>query len=236
MLLKKYSSRFLKTNTYLVACDLTKKAMIIDPGIRSKELEAEVRKNSLHVIAIVNTHTHLDHLLGNHKARTLYGAPVMVHEAEEKRLTRISPAAWITGHSRLSPPADRLLVDGDIIIIGSLEFLVIHTPGHSPGGICLRHKKNIFTGDTLFRGGIGRSDFKGGDYDTLVGSIRDRLFILSDDIFCHPGHGPKTTIEDERKYNIFVKLRPEQIEMLLLGPPKAKKAKSTDSNLSEKSE
>jgi glyoxylase-like metal-dependent hydrolase (beta-lactamase superfamily II) len=159
----------------------------------------------------------------------MFNAPLMVHEAEAERLTRVSPGGWITGHWQLSPRADRLLKDGDTIDVGSLKFTVIHTPGHSPGGICLRFKKAIFTGDTLFAGSIGRTDLKGGDYDTLVASIRERLFILFDDVYLYPGHGEKTNIENERKYNIFVRLRPEQIEQLLFGSIRKKKPKKLTS-------
>ena len=216
MLIKSFPSRFLKTNTYLAACDLTRNALLIDPGLRLAEVRRTVERENLKIVAIVNTHTHVDHLLGNHRAKALFGAPLMVHEAESKKLTRHSPAAWLRGRLRLSPPPDRTLLNGDILEVGSLRFEVIHTPGHSPGGICLRHKKTMFTGDTLFRGSIGRTDFKDADFDTLAASITEKLFILSDDIFCYPGHGQRTSIGDERRYNIFVRMRPEQMENMMM--------------------
>lgn len=216
MLIKTFPSRFLKTNTYLVACDLTKKALVIDPGFRLGEIRETVNREYLQVVGIVNTHTHIDHILGNHAASAYFHAPLMVHRDESARLLRPSPLAWFRGHWQISPPADRLLEEGDIISVGLLRFEVIHTPGHTPGGICLRYKKAIFTGDTLFQGSIGRTDLRGGDFDTLAHSIKEKLFILSDDIFCYPGHGERTTIGDERRYNLFVRLRPEQVEDLML--------------------
>jgi hydroxyacylglutathione hydrolase len=230
LLIKSFTSRFFKTNTYLVACDLTKKAAIIDPGRNLVDLTSEVRDRGLEVIAIINTHTHGDHVLGNHKAKELFAAPIFVHETEKDRLPRIGPSAFILGKLRLSPPADQLLNDGDIIEVGSLRFEVIHTPGHTKGSICIRYKKAIFTGDTLFRGTIGMADVKSGAHDRLVESIKERLFILSDDIRCYPGHGKRTTIGDERRYNLFVRLTPEQLEQLLMGPPPRPKDESKESN------
>jgi len=216
MLIEAFTGRFLKANTYIAACDHTGRALLIDPGLKLNNVRAFVKQKNLSITAIVNTHTHLDHVIGNHKAKKLFGAPVMVHSAERDWIKRVSIGAWLTGHYRVSPPADKILDHGDSIEAGSLSFEVIHTPGHSPGGICLRYKKNIFTGDTLFKGSIGRADLKGGDYNTLVSSIKEKLFILSDDIYCYPGHGPRTTIGDQRMYNIHVRMSPDQIEKLTL--------------------
>jgi len=222
-------SGFFKTNTYLVADELTGKAMLIDPAGKWAPIERMICDSGAEVVAVVNTHAHYDHANRNREAKRLTNAPLMIHRAEAERLDRFSlPSLLFRGRGKLSPPPDRALDEGDVIEVGSLRFEVIHTPGHSPGGICLRYKKHIFTGDALFAGSIGRSDLKGGDYDQLVASIRDKLFVLSDDIHLHPGHGPQTTIEAERKYNIFVKLRPEQIEQLMFGPPKKKKAAETE--------
>jgi glyoxylase-like metal-dependent hydrolase (beta-lactamase superfamily II) len=222
-------SGFFKTNSYLVVDELTRQAMLVDPAGDWQRLARQIAASGAQVTAIVNTHGHYDHANRNHEAKRLTGAPIMIHEADAPLLTRFS---WVSSllrrRSRLSPPADRLLREGDVIEVGSLEFEIIHTPGHTPGGICLRHKKHLFTGDALFAGSIGRTDLKGGDYDQLIAAIQDKLFVLSDDIHLHPGHGPATTIETERKFNVFVKLRPEQIENLLFGPPKKKKNKAKD--------
>ena len=214
MFIKTFTSRFLKTNTYIAACDNTGKALLIDPGINLDEVQKIVKEKNFTIEGIVNTHTHLDHVLGNYKAKAIFKAPILVHKAESDRLTRVSPGAWAFGRIRVSPLADRLLQDEDAIEIGGLYFEVIHTPGHSPGGICLKYKKRMFTGDTLFQRSIGRTDLKGGDYQTLVSSIKEKLFILSDDIYCYPGHGERTTIGDERMYNIHVRMSPEQIDQI----------------------
>jgi glyoxylase-like metal-dependent hydrolase (beta-lactamase superfamily II) len=116
------------------------------------------------------------------------------------------------GRAAWSPPADRLLDDGDAIDVGSWSFEVIHTPGHTPGGICLKYKKTLFTGDTLMAGTVGRTDMKYASWNDISASIQDKLFVLSDDIICYPGHGPKTTIERERAGNIFVRHSPETLD------------------------
>lgn len=223
MQIEKIESGFFKTNTYLAIDDETREALLIDPAGDWKRIAALIRDAGVTVKAIVNTHAHYDHVSRNTEAKRLTGAPLLIHEAEAGRLPKFSLASlFFRGRPTLSPPADRRLRDGDAIDIGALRFEVIHTPGHSPGGICLRYKKSIFCGDAVFQGAIGRTDLKGGDYDTLVASLKDRLFVLSDDIFLYPGHGPRTSIENERKYNIFVKLRPEQIDELMFGPSKKK--------------
>ncbi|MDP8225213.1 MAG: MBL fold metallo-hydrolase [Candidatus Lernaella stagnicola] len=217
-------SGFFKTNTYLVTDDLSGEALLVDPAGNWRRIEELIRAGGSRVVAIVNTHAHYDHASRNVEAKRLTGAPLMIHEAEAERLSSFSwPSLFFRGRPRLSPPADRLLREGDEVEVGGLRFEVLHTPGHSPGGICLRYKKTIFTGDALFAGAIGRTDLKGGDYDTLITAIKDKLFVLSDDIFLYPGHGPRTTIEVERKHNIFVKLRPEQIDEILFGPPRKKR-------------
>lgn len=226
MRIERIESGFFKTNTYLVIDEASGAAMLVDPAGKWGPIATLVRETGVRVAAIVNTHTHFDHINRNAEAKRLTGAPLIVHRAEADRLGRRSAlGALLRGRLVLSPPADRLVDEGDVIEVGTLEFEVIHTPGHSPGGISLRCKKHILTGDALFAGAIGRTDFKDGDYDTLVTAIRDKLFVLSDDIFLHPGHGPRTTIHDERKHNIFVRLRPEQIDQILFGiPPKKNKA------------
>jgi len=228
--IERIESGFFKTNTYLAIDELTQEAMLVDPAGDWRAIAALIAASGARVVAIVNTHTHFDHINRNAEAKRLTGAPLIVHRAEADRLGRPTVAgALLRLRPRLSPPADRLVDEGDTIEVGSLSFEVIHTPGHSPGGICLRCKKNIFTGDALFAGAIGRTDLKGGDYDALVTAIRDKLFVLSDDIFLYPGHGPRTTIRDERKHNLFVRLRPEQIDELLFGIP-AKKTKTPDND------
>lgn len=217
MRIEAIESGFFKTNTYLVIDELTNQALLIDPAGSWKRIAALLEQTGAVVTAIVNTHAHYDHVNRNREAKKLTAAPLMIHRAEGDKLSRFSAASLLLrGRPILSPPADRLLEEGDEIEVGSLRFAVIHTPGHTPGGISLRYKKHIFTGDAIFAGAIGRTDLKGGDYDQLAAALKDKLFVLSDDIFLHPGHGPRTTIEAERKFNIFVKLRPEQVDELMM--------------------
>lgn len=231
MRIEKVESGVFQTNTYLVIDDLTGQAMLIDPAGKWKRIARLIEDTKAEVVAIVNTHAHYDHANRNHEAKKLTGAPIFIHEAEAQNLNKFTLVSLLfRGRPRLSPPADQVLTEGDAVKVGSLSFEVIHTPGHTPGGICLRHKKHMFTGDALFAGSVGRTDLKGGDYDSLASSIKDKIFILSDDIHLYPGHGPKTTIEQERKYNLFVKLRPEQIDQILFGPPRKKKAKTEPEN------
>lgn len=217
MLIKTFNKNLLQTNTYLVACDITNEAMIIDPASRLRPLQKEVEERGLKVVAIVITHGHLDHIWRAHAYKKTFNAPLFIHRSDALLLSKRRLLSLVAkGRLRISQPADNLLEDGDVIEVGSLKFEVIHTPGHSPGGICLKYKKTIFSGDTLFAGGIGRTDLKGGNYDTLVNSIKERLFILSDDIQIFPGHGPKTTIGEEQTNNLFVRMRPEEVERLMV--------------------
>ncbi|MCB1152306.1 MBL fold metallo-hydrolase [bacterium] len=217
MRIETFTTGLFKTNAYVVGPEPGQDVLVIDPGWRTRELLAYIRDNGLNVVAIVNTHGHADHTCGNKAVKDATGAPICIHEAEAKRLSRFAVGALLTrGRAHWSPPADRLLKDGDTILVGADSFEVIHTPGHTPGGICLKHKKRLFTGDTLMAGTIGRSDGKGGSWDALSASIMDRLFVLSDDIQVYPGHGPRTTIQRERRSNIFVRHSPEQIEDMLL--------------------
>lgn len=219
-------SGFFKTNTYLVGDEQSGKALLIDPAGDWKKIRTMIQSAGVAVEAIVLTHAHYDHANRVHEARALTGAPLLVHEADAPLLQRKSVLSLVTRwRIKLSPPPDRLLAEGDVVEVGALRFEVIHTPGHTPGGICLRYKKTMFTGDTLFAGSIGRTDLKGGSWPALKASIDNKLFVLSDDIHLYPGHGPKTTIERERKYNIFVKLSPDQMDQLMFGIKPKKKPK-----------
>jgi glyoxylase-like metal-dependent hydrolase (beta-lactamase superfamily II) len=222
---ERIESGFFGTNTYLAVCEDTHEALLIDPAGKWAAIAAKIDEMGARVVAIVNTHSHYDHANRNHEAKQLTHAPICVHRDDAAALaSRFSFASTIfRGRTRLSPPPDRLLADGDAVDVGRLRFEVIHTPGHTPGGICLRYKKHLFSGDTLMAGAIGRADLKGGSHDQLVASIKDKLFVLSDDIFVYPGHGPRTSIEAERKYNLFVRLTPDQIDQLMFGPPRRKK-------------
>jgi len=197
----------LHTNCYLLGCERTHQAMIIDPGGNAERILALVDDLGLQVDLIVLTHFHFDHVLALEAVRSGTGAEVAIHEADAGHLT--DPPMLFRF---LAPPvprglvADRLLRDGDLISVGDLRAQVLHTPGHSPGSLSLylASEGAVFSGDALFRDGLGRTDFPGCSHSTLVRSIRERLFALPDETAVYPGHGPETTIGRERRHNPWV--------------------------------
>jgi len=194
-----------QANCYLVYDDETKDAFIIDPGAQGKEIIREVGKLGLKIKHIVNTHGHSDHIGANEYVKEATGAPLLIHEDDAPMLT--SPAKNLSiyfGEDINKPAADRLLKDGDVLDVGSMKFKVLHTPGHTPGGICLVGQEACFSGDTLFALSIGRSDFPGGSHKALINSIITKLLPLDDKVIVFPGHGPRTTIGQERVGNPFL--------------------------------
>lgn len=194
------------TNCYIVACPETKTAMVVDPGYPDPWIQRTVTQEGLKVEAIVLTHGHLDHIGGVGWVKAWSGAPVYIHEGDARYLTNpsLNGSAYWGGDPIVAPPADRLLKGGETIPIGNLSLQVIHTPGHTPGGICLYTPGHLIAGDTLFAGSVGRTDLPGGSHATLIRSIKERLFCLPDDTVVYCGHGPTTTIGDEKVYNPFV--------------------------------
>lgn len=195
----------LGTNCYIIYCEKTLQAAIIDPGGNAQEIIALLNQEKLNVACIINTHGHADHILANTAVRQATGAPLYIHEADAAMLTNaqlnLSP---FIGGAMTCDPADRLLTDGDIIQVGEIKFTVMHTPGHTPGGICLQTDTLVVSGDTLFAESIGRTDFPGGSHGQLINSIRNKLLILGNDVRVLPGHGPDTTIGWERANNPFI--------------------------------
>jgi glyoxylase-like metal-dependent hydrolase (beta-lactamase superfamily II) len=181
--------------------------MIIDPGDGAKEILKSVRELGLNIEYIVLTHGHLDHIGALREVQEATGAEVAVHSDEAKLFQgRYQSLGAMFGLSYPVPShPDRLLKDGDTLDVGDLHFSVLHTPGHSPGGICLLGEGVVFSGDTLFNYGIGRTDFLGGSYDQLINSIQTKLMTLPDNTRVYPGHGPPTTIGAERKSNPFIR-------------------------------
>ncbi len=196
----------LGVNCYIVGDESTREAIVIDPGGNPGDIENAIRRHRLQVKAIVNTHAHFDHLLGLNQVRASTRAPFMLHEDEAPILNAAQTSGAMWGmHLNQPAPPERLLKEGDEISAGSIVLKVLHTPGHSPGGICLLREKVVFVGDTLFQGSIGRTDFPGGDYATLMRSIRDKLLPLPDDTVVYPGHGAPTSIAEEKQLNPFVR-------------------------------
>ncbi len=206
MILKGLEINTMGTNCYIVGCEETKEVAVIDPGGNPRGIVRFLQQEGLKAVYIINTHGHIDDIGGNRGVKEATGAKILIHEDDAKMLVNpMSNFSFLMGSRVTSPPADQFLRDGDIIKIGNtVELEVIHTPGHSPGGICLKTDNIIFVGDTLFYGSIGRTDFPGGSYHQLIKSIKERLLCYDDDVVCYPGHGPATTIGFERQHNPFL--------------------------------
>lgn len=208
MILERLTVGTLNTNCYVVGCPETLEAIVIDPGAESKEeaqlILREASNQNLKVKYIVNTHGHLDHTAGNGAVKEKTGAPILIHEEDAPMLTNARGPIGLWGFHGSSPPADRVLHDGDTVQVGSLTFRVLHTPGHSPGSICLLGDDVAFTGDTLWAGTIGRADLPGSSPKDMKLSLREKLMTLSDHVRIYPGHGPSSTIGEEKRYNPFL--------------------------------
>lgn len=192
-------------NCYIVGCEETGNAVVIDPGEDADRIVRKLDELKLEVKYIINTHGHFDHVGANKRMKEETGAPILIHAEDAPMLGYLSQAAASFGlRSDNSPPPDKTVEDGEIIKFGNISLKVIHTPGHSPGGISLYTDGILFVGDTLFQGSIGRTDLPGGDFNTLKNSIQNKLFSLGDHIRVLTGHGPETTIGREKRYNPFV--------------------------------
>jgi len=200
----------LQANCFIVGCEETRQAAAIDPGGDADRIIAALKKDHLTLAAIINTHGHFDHVGANMALKRATDAQLMIHKLDAPMLAYApqSAAAWGL-RADDSPEPDRLLEDGDTIECGQLQFDVIHTPGHSPGGSCfyIKDENVVFVGDTLFAGSIGRTDLPGGDYDTLIRSIQTRLFVLPDDTKVYNGHMELTTIGEEKRFNPFCRMQ-----------------------------
>ena len=192
-------------NSFVLGCEETHEAAVIDPGDEADRILLALAESDLSLKYIINTHGHLDHVAANKRLKEITGAPILIHPLDAPMLNQVasSAAAWGIAAEN-SPPPDRELEDGDKVTFGNINLRVIHTPGHTPGGISLCTDREVFVGDTLFAGSIGRTDFPGGSFETIKKSIRQKLFALDDDFTVYPGHGPTTTIAEERRTNPFV--------------------------------
>jgi glyoxylase-like metal-dependent hydrolase (beta-lactamase superfamily II) len=198
-------------NGFVVACGETREGVLIDPGDEVEGLLAFARAGGLDIRFILLTHAHVDHVTGVPKAKRALGVPVWLHHDDLFLYERAAEQGAMFGlQVDPLPPVDRFYQPGEVIAFGDYEVRPHHTPGHCPGGVCLQigprgaGGKDLFVGDTLFAGSIGRTDLPGGDYATLISSIQNVLFPFGDDARVYPGHGPATTIGAERRTNPFL--------------------------------
>ena len=198
-------------NGFLVACEDTREAVLIDPGDEVASLLSMAERRSLTIRHILLTHAHVDHVTGVAAAKRALNVPVYLHKDDLFLYERAVQSGAIFGlNVEPQPPIDEYYAPNQVIRFGGYEVRPHHTPGHCPGGVCLqigkagKSGKDLFVGDTLFAGSIGRVDLPGGDYATLVASIRNVLFAFGDDAVVHPGHGPDTTIGKERRTNPYL--------------------------------
>mgnify|MGYP000209305247 FL=1 len=203
MILQTLTVGLIQTNCYIVGCEQTKEGVIIDPGGHPERILRAVREAGLTVRYVLNTHCHFDHMAANADVVAATGAPLAIHPEERPILESRGGAAWFGVPISPSPPPDLELVDGQTLEVGMLRLHVLHTPGHSPGSVTfyLPDQGVAFDGDVLFAMGVGRTDLPGGDWDTLMRSIGDVLFALPDETVLYPGHGPKTTVGQEKRFN-----------------------------------
>jgi len=189
----------LYTNCFIIGCKDTKEAAVVDPGGDSDKILMLLAEDKLTLKYIINTHGHFDHVAGNKKLKETTGAKILIHEEDATLLT--TPSMGLSADNLQA--ADEFMKDGDKITFGNITLEVLHTPGHTLGGVSLYTDGHVFVGDTLFAGSIGRTDFPGGNYDTLINSVKDRLFPLGDEVLVYSGHTAETTIGNEKKYNPF---------------------------------
>jgi hydroxyacylglutathione hydrolase len=194
----------LAVNCYIVGCETTREAVVIDPGDDANDILAALQQHQLTLKRIINTHAHFDHLGGVQPLKDATGAGFYLHEADLP-LVRNYPqqAAYFGLRVGPAPQVDGYLSEGDEILFGNEKLRVLHTPGHSPGGVSFAGNGVVFVGDELFLGSIGRTDLPGGNYEVLINAVRTKLFPLGDDVVVYPGHGPATTIGRERLHNPF---------------------------------
>ncbi len=206
MNIKKFVLGMFQVNCYVGWCENTKKAFMVDPGLFSQKIVDYIKENKLDLGYIILTHAHGDHIGGLPNMLDIFDAKVITHEDEAFILR--DPRMNFSGQMFSQPIAiepDRVVKDGEIIEVGDLKLTVIHTPGHTPGGMCLYSKPHLFSGDTLFAQSIGRTDFPLSSTEDLFKGIKEKLYALPHDTKVYSGHGPDTEIGYEKRNNMFVR-------------------------------
>jgi glyoxylase-like metal-dependent hydrolase (beta-lactamase superfamily II) len=196
-------------NCVILADEETREAVIIDPGDDARRILDRAKRNGLNVRFLLHTHAHLDHIMATKRVKEETEAQVLLHPADDWLYQNLAMQCGMFGWNVDTPSSiDRHFQDGDSIAFGKQALRVIHTPGHTPGSVCLElggeETPLILSGDTLFAGGIGRTDLWGGSYPQILRSIHEKLLVKPDPTKVIPGHGPKTTIGDERRHNPFL--------------------------------
>ena len=192
-------------NCYIIGCKEKRVAAVVDPGAEGKRILARLEELKLKCMYIILTHGHVDHIGALNEVRQVTGAEVLVHKHDAAMLT--NPAhnlSLFMGSPIKCKQADRLLEDGDQVKVGKVNLEIFHTPGHTPGGICIKVGNSLITGDTLFAGSVGRSDFPGGNHNAMIKAIKTKLLPYSDETKVYPGHGPASTIGEEKKHNPYL--------------------------------
>ncbi len=203
-MLKIFAVGPMEANCYILYDPDKREGLIIDPGAEGSRLIKFIEQEKISINYIINTHAHPDHVGANRELKEYTNAPILIHRYDAPMLAgseSILSLIFPLGSS--SPPADTLIKDGDLIECGGMKLQVLHTPGHTPGGISLLQDDCIFTGDTLFSGSIGRSDLPGGSQEVLLDSIR-KILSLGENLIVYPGHGPSTTVSQELHSNPFI--------------------------------
>jgi Zn-dependent hydrolases, including glyoxylases len=193
-----------QANCYIVYNEITNEGFIIDPGGDSGEILSLIKNNKISIKFIILTHGHFDHIGGVKELKQELGAHVYIHQGDSTLISdKSSPLKPFAADTDVFE-ADKYVKDEDTFYFGNESIIIYETPGHTPGGISIKSGDSVFTGDTLFNGSIGRTDFPGGSFAQLIRSIKEKLLVLPDDTTVYPGHGPETNIGSERVYNPFL--------------------------------
>lgn len=196
----------LETNCYLVYCEESSECAVVDPGAEPEKIIHEISSLELEPVILIDTHGHVDHVGANKDIKEKYDIPLCIHSLDSRMLDNIlATTMGLFLGAKNSPEPDRFLEDGELIPIGKSHLKIIHTPGHSPGSISLSGDGFLLSGDLLFCGGVGRTDLPGGSWSVLEDSIRKRIFTFPDDTIVLPGHGPSTSVGQEKIANPFIR-------------------------------